>query len=162
MNDLRATKKPDCVLLLLFFVFGALLGMLYRERTAEFLQLIPGSTVGCFAAILALDASMTGSLFSWLTFPLITLIFGLVAAAETSEIVTLGLDASPQRLLVLALITPLHFLLSAWSLHTAGKLRRSLCRHRHEGQMYIVSFLLMGMTYLICIGLIYLRLQAKL
>ena len=161
MNHSRASKQPDCVLLLLFFVSGALLGMLYRERTAEFLQLIPGSTVGCFAAILAMDASMTGSLFSWLTFPLITLIFGAAAEAEASEIVSIGLDASPQRLLVLTLITPLHFLLSAWSLHTAGKLRRTLCRQRHEGQMYIVSFLLIGMTYLICIGLIYLRSQAK-
>lgn len=159
MNHARALKTPDCEILLLFFVIGALGGTLFREKTAELLLRIPHSTVGCFAAILALDASLTGTLLAWVTFPLITLFFGTAATAEASEILTLGLYAARERLFALAVITPLHFFLGVWSLHTAGKLRRTLCHRGREGKIYILSFMLAGLAYFVCFGLIYLRLR---
>lgn len=161
MNQPRSSKPLYCVLLLLLFSSGALVGTLYREKTTELLQRIPDTTTGCFAIVLALDASMTGSLLARLTFPLITFIIGAVSAIEASGILSLGLRAARQRLLILAVITPLHFLISMWSLQTAGRLRRSLRAQGHGEQVYIVTFLLTGIAYLACIGLIYLRWQAK-
>ena len=162
MNRLRASNVPDSELLLLLFTTGALLGMLYRNRMAEFLKLIPGSTVGCFAALLAFDASMTGSLFAWLTFPLITLLFGAAAAAEAFGILSAGMSAARDRLILLALITPLHFLLSVWNMQTAGRMYRALKARGVEGRAAIISFLLMGMAFLVCFTLIKLELQARL
>lgn len=143
-------------MLLLLFAVGALIGALYRSIAAEYLLFVPGAAFGCMVLILALDASMTASLFAWLTFPAITVVLGTAAAVEAHEIMAVGLNNSWRRLLFLLFLTPLHFLLSAWNMRTAGILRgRAL-----EGKICLVSFLLMSLTYLVCIGLIYLRLRA--
>ena len=149
-------------MLLLLFAAGALIGTMYRGRAADLLQFLPGSAFGCFVLILALDACMIGSLLAWLMFPAITLVFGAAAAVEASEILTIGPNAAWRRYLLLAAITPLHFLLSAWSLRTAGRVRRSLRGREHEGRIYLTAFLLLIFAYLACVSMVYFRLQAQL
>ena len=156
MNEARASKKLDCELLLLLFAAGALIGTLYRGIMAEYLLFVPDAAFGCMVLILVMDASMTASLFAWLTFPATTVVLGAAAAEEALKIMAVGLNGTWRRLLILLFLTPLHFLLSVWNMRTAGILRgRGL-----EGKVRLVSFLLMLLTYLVCIGLIYLRLQA--
>ena len=156
MNDTRALKKPDCELLLFLFAAGAVIGTVYRRKTEGLLLFMPGASFGCLVLILALDASMSASLFAWLTFPALTVVFGAMAAEEASEIITLGLNGAWRRLVLLFVTTPLHFLLSIWNMRAAGILHG----RGSGGQVYLISFLLMGLTYLVCISLVCLRLQA--
>ena len=161
MDKLKAPKKLDCELLLLLFAVGALSGTIYRKLTAKFLLMMPGSAFGCFVLVLVLDASMTASLFSWLSFPTVTIAFGAVAAEEASELMSVGVNNSWQRLLVLTVTISLHFLLSVCNMRTAGILRQNLRGSRRTEKIYLLSFLLMSFAYLICASLIYLRFQAK-
>ncbi len=162
MNRLKALKTPDCELLLILFAAGALSGTVYRERAAELLTSISDSISVLFIVILASDASMTGSPLAWLTFSVNTFVFGTAASIEASEILTMGFRDAWRRLLILTTITPLHFLLSAWSLRSAGRIRRIMRGRGHDRRFWLVSFFLMSLAYLVCIGLIYLRIQAPL
>ena len=160
MNRTHTWKGLEYELLLLLFSCGALFGILYREKDAHLLSLIPGSRGGWFILIFALDASMIGSVLAWYTLPLNTLVFGLVSSFDAAEVSALGpRDAWPQLILLL-LTVPLHFMLCAWSLQTAGKLRGLLFGRGYAKRVYLLSLFLMVLAYLVCALLLFLGLRA--
>lgn len=161
MKENKARNTWDCELLLFFFTVGALAGILYRKETSAFLLAIPGSSVGCMVILLAFDASMTGSLLAGWSLPLVTLAFGAATAMEAEGVLALGLPLAWRQLLLLALITPLHFLLGSWNMHAASLMRRLLRGRRDGSRPYAVSCFFMISAYLVCIVLVFLKLWAQ-
>ena len=145
MREKESHDSAVCELLLVLFSLGALLCILSRRGMFDLPFLQPGEEERWIAVILALDASMAGSLLSWYVLPVTTLAFGAVSALAGVGI--LDLDFAWWRRLILLIVTAaLHFLLCGWSLGAASEMRRLLAGRGHRRRFSLVSLALALLT----------------
>lgn len=142
MRETKETGSAVCELLLIVFFLGALLATLGRVGVFGLALALPGNTASWIAGILAADAVMAGSLLAWYVLPVTTFVFGAAASAAGNAILDTP-DLWWRQLLLLGLTVPLHFVLSGWSLTTAGQMRRSLTVRGHGKSTCALALLLM-------------------
>ena len=151
-HTVMSTKRPQgagkYLLLLIFFLAGAGLDLFCTEQTELWIGRLPVKADTRISVLLALDALLTGSLLAWCTVPFVTLALGAVCVEMGSTVLADGVSHAWPRLLLLALVLPLHFLVCAWSLDVASGVRALL--RKRSAHVLGVCFVLMLCVLTLC------------
>ena len=137
-------------LLLFLFGIGAFAAIVTAELFPEWISRLPITPAVCMILVLGLDSMQIASLFSWITLPAFTLLFGAASALEGMRIIGLrAANAGKQLILFLAAVT-IHFILSTWGLNTVTGLHRILTGRKESKKLIAGSLLLMLTGFAVC------------
>lgn len=130
-------------MLLLLFGIGAFAAIILGEALSEWLSRLSITPDVCMVLVLGLDALQIASLFSWITLPLFTLLFGAASALEGMEMFGSFAVSGRARMPILLAAVPTHFFLCVWGLNTAVQMKRILNGRKDAGKLIPGSLLLM-------------------
>lgn len=143
-------EASGCALLLFLFGIGAFSAIVTVELFPEWISRLPITPAVCMILVLWLDAIQIASLFSWITLPVFTLLFGAASALEGLRVFGPCAGNAGKQLILLLAAVPIHFILSTWGLSSVNGLHRIMNGRKESKKLILGSLLLMLTGFAVC------------
>lgn len=137
-------------LLLFLFGIGAFAAIVICQLFPEWISRLPITPAVCMILVLGLDSLQIASLFSWITLPVFTLLFGAASALEGMRTFSPRAANTGKQLLLFLTAVPIHFILSAWGLNAGNGLHRIMTGRKESRRLIPGSLLLMLTGFAVC------------
>lgn len=113
--------------LLLLFLFGALMALLYLPYIKLLMPLNNRLVMSLIASLFLVGALLSSSLIGTVVLPFISIFFGALTALE-ADMIRLSLSGAEKEwtaLIVLLILVPLYFLVCVWGMFSAAVIKQT-------------------------------------